>query len=67
MGYTKVCTFALPEEFMKLARFCPKAITTENTDNDEEQTCSCLQTLVVEQAVEDGISTLGKKPNAVST
>ena len=57
MGYTKVCTFALPEEFMKVARFCP----TENTDDVEERACSCLQTLVVEQAVEDGISPLGKK------
>ena len=61
MGYTKVCTFALPEEFMKVARFCPKAIRTENTDDDEERTCSCLQTRVVEQDVDDGISPLGKK------
>ena len=61
MGYTKVCTVALPEESMKMAQFCPKAITTESTGDEQEQKCSCLQTLVVEQAVEDGISPLGKK------
>ena len=53
MGYTKVCTFALLEESMKMARFCPKAMKTESTGDEEEEKCSCLQTLVVEQAVED--------------
>ena len=53
MGYTKVCTFALLEESMKMAWFCPKAMTTESTGDEEEKKCSCLQTLVVEQAVED--------------
>ena len=61
MGYTKVCTFALFEESMKMARFCHKAMTTESTGDEEEKKCSCLQTLVVEQAVEDEISPLGKK------
>ena len=61
MGYTKVCTFAHAEESMKMAQFCPKATTTENAGDDKEEKCSCLQTLVVEQAVEDGISPLGKK------
>jgi len=36
---------------MKMARFCPKAMTTESTGDEEEDKCSCLQTLVAEQAV----------------
>ena len=61
LGHTKVCTFDHSEESMKMVRLCPKEITKENSDNepDEEQICSCLPTLLVEQAIKDEISPLG--------
>ena len=63
MGHTKVYTSDLLEESMKMARLCPTTMTTEttNSDDEEEQKCSCLPTVVVEQAIEDGFNPLGKK------
>ena len=61
VGHSKVCTLAPDDESIIMAKVCPREKSTENSSNKELPHCSCLPTLLVEQAIEEGVSPLGKK------
>ena len=59
MGHTKVCTVAIDDGHSRLTRICPKVVSMQKSHDEQEQMCTCLPTLLVEQALADGISPLG--------
>ena len=59
-GFTEVCSNDPKYSSSKRSLFCPKSVTINMKKTDKNATCACLQTRMVEQDVESGISPLGK-------
>ena len=43
-----------------MTEVCPRTVSNGSSGTKEEQICSCLSVLTVEQAVSEGISPLGR-------
>ena len=59
LGLTKVCTENPVDSSQKMTEVCPGTVSNGTSRTTEEQTCSCLSVLTVEQALSEGISPLG--------